>query len=517
MSPDAGTTDRIAVIDFGGQYSQLIARRIREADIHSLLLPHDTPVDELKDLEPKGVILSGGPASVYGEGAPTVDEGLFSLDVPVLGICYGMQLMSHLLPGGDVEKADKCEYGRATVTLDTGTALFRGVTGQTECWMSHGDRVESVPDEFVVAGETENAPVAAMADERRFLYGVQFHPEVTHTEQGQRILENFAYRICGCTGNWTSKQYVTEQIEKIRKAVGENQVICGLSGGVDSSVAAAIVHEAVGNQLTCILVDHGLLRHGEVDEVRHTFEDTFGMDLRVVDARDQFFNRLQGVTDPEEKRSIIGEAFIDVFEEEAERIDGAAYLVQGTIYSDVIESGGATNASTIKSHHNVGGLPEQMGLDLIEPLRSLFKDEVREVGEELGLPEELVWRQPFPGPGLGIRVLGEVTPEKAGILRQADAIIREVIADAGLQREVWQYFATLPNMQSVGVQGDERTYSYTVGVRAVTSEDAMTADWARLPHDVLDTISTRITNEVPDVNRVVYDITSKPPATIEWE
>lgn len=516
MNDTDTTEETVIVLDFGGQYSQLIARRVRDANVKSVLLPYDTPLDDIQKQEPSGIILSGGPASVYGEDAPSIDTGLFELDVPVLGICYGMQLMSHLLPGGTVERAEKREYGSATVSF-TPCPLFDGLEERLECWMSHGDNVVAAPDGFDTVGHTENTSVAAMADEIRGLYGVQFHPEVSHTPQGQQVLENFVYTICNCSPSWTAEHFIEEQIEKIRNGVGEAQVICGLSGGVDSSVAATLVHEAVGDQLTCIFVDHGLLRKDEVAEVQQTFGDTFDMDLHVVKAQDRFFSALHGVADPEEKRKIIGEEFITVFEEEAEAVGDAAYLVQGTIYSDVIESGDAGNAETIKSHHNVGGLPATMGLDLVEPLRDLFKDEVRRVGENLGLPEDLVWRQPFPGPGLGIRVLGEVTPEKVAILQEADAILREEISEAGLQQEVWQYFATLPDMRSVGVMGDERTYSYTVGIRAVTSEDAMSADWARLPHDVLDAVSTRITNEVESVNRVVYDITSKPPATIEWE
>ncbi len=509
--------EMILVLDFGGQYSQLIARRIREANVFSKLVPFDISLEDIKDLDPDGIVLSGGPSSVYEKGFLSVNEDLFDLGVPILGICYGMQLMGGLLPGGEVESAEKREYGSAVMEIDNRMSLFDGVDQKTECWMSHGDRVVEVPEGFKVMGHTSNSPIAAMGNPVLDLYGVQFHPEVTHTARGQDILENFLFKICGCSGDWTTSNFIENKIREIREEVGESKVICGLSGGVDSSVAAKLVHEAIGDQLTSIFVDHGLLRKNEPEEVRETFGKKFDMDLDYVDARDRFFNKLKGIKDPEKKRKIIGEEFIRVFEEEANKIGDAKYLVQGTIYSDVIESGGTDQASVIKSHHNVGGLPEEIGLDIIEPLRSIFKDEVREVGEKLGLPDSIVWRQPFPGPGLGIRVLGEVTRKKVKIVREADAILRKEIKESGLDNEIWQYFAALPPMRSVGVMGDQRTYSYTVGIRAVKSKDAMTADWAKIPHEVLDRISTKITNEVDHVNRVVYDITSKPPATIEWE
>jgi GMP synthase (glutamine-hydrolysing) len=425
--------------------------------------------------------------------------------------------MSHLLPGGEVESAEHREYGNAELIVDQEMDLLAGVGDKIKCWMSHGDRVIELPDGFEVIGHTDNSPVAAIANPEAEFYGVQFHPEVVHTPRGSEILENFLFKVCDCKGDWTAANFVEEQIANIRKEVGEAEVICGLSGGVDSSVAATLVQEAIGEQLTCIFVDHGLLRKGEAQEVKETFGEEFDMKLVYVDAQDRFFNKLEGTADPEEKRKIIGNEFIKVFEEEANKLGEAKYLVQGTIYSDVIESGGTDDSVTIKSHHNVGGLPEDMEFKLIEPLRNIFKDEVREVGEELGIPEEIVWRQPFPGPGLGIRVLGEVTPYKVKIVQKADAILREEIKKAGLDRDIWQYFAALPPMRSVGVMGDERTYNYTIGLRAVKSKDAMTADWARLPYEILEKISTRITNEVKEVNRVVYDITSKPPATIEWE
>ena len=507
----------ILVLDFGAQYSKLIARRVRECNVYSEVLPYNVSVDRIKELNPKGIIFSGGPASVYVEDAPYVDEEIFELGVPIFGICYGMQIMCHTLPGGKVERAESREYGRAMMNVKNEMDIFSDLGKELECWMSHGDRVTQVPKGFEIIGYTENSPAAAVGNQDKGFYGVQFHPEVVHTPRGTEIINNFLYNVCKCQGDWTTTNYIEETVAEIKERVGDAQVICGLSGGVDSSVAAALVHKAIGDQLTCIFVDHGLLRKDEGQEVEETFTKEFDMNLVYVNAQERFLSKLAGVADPEEKRKIIGNEFIRVFEEESAKVGKAKYLVQGTIYSDVIESGGSEGASTIKSHHNVGGLPEDMEFKLIEPLRELFKDEVREVGSELGLPDEIVWRQPFPGPGLGIRVLGEVTEDKLEILKEADYIYRDEIKKAGLGREIWQYFAVLPPMRSVGVMGDGRTYCYTIGLRAVKSKDAMTADWARIPYEVLEKISTRITNEVTQVNRVVYDITSKPPATIEWE
>ena len=506
----------VLVLDFGGQYSKLIARRIREGNVYSEVVPYDIDVERVKEIDPVGIVFSGGPNSVYDEGAPEIDTEIFELGIPILGICYGMQLMCHELDGV-VKRAENKEYGRAMLEVKTAAGILAGLDNELECWMSHADRVEEVPTGFEIIGATDNSPAAAVGNSERGFYGVQFHPEVVHTPRGEEIINNFLYQVCNCSGDWTTANFIEETVAEIKEKVGDKKVICGLSGGVDSSVAAALVHQAIGKQLTCIFVDHGLLRKNEAAEVKETFGHEFDMNLVAVEAQDRFLSKLEGVADPEEKRKVIGNEFIRVFEEEALKVGDAKYLVQGTIYSDVIESGGSDSASTIKSHHNVGGLPEDMEFKLIEPLRELFKDEVREVGEELGLPEEIVWRQPFPGPGLGIRVLREITPEKVEILKEADAIFREEVKKAGMSREIWQYFAVLPPMRSVGVMGDERTYSYTIGLRAVKSKDAMTADWARIPHDVLEKISTAITNEVPQVNRVVYDITSKPPATIEWE
>ena len=505
----------ILVIDFGGQYNQLIARRVRECGVYCEIIPYTYTLEQIKAKNPKGIIFTGGPNSVYAEETPKVDAGVFELGVPVLGICYGHQFMAHTL-GGHVESAGIGEFGKTSVELQTDCSLFKGVEGRNICWMSHNDYVSEVPEGFQTYAMTSECPVAAMINDERKLYGVQFHPEVEHTPFGRKMLSNFLFDICGVKGDWTMASFAKTKIEEIKAAVGDAHVLCALSGGVDSSVAAVLVHKAIGKQLTCVFVDHGLLRKDEGDTVEQVFREKFDMNLIRVNAKDRFLGKLAGVSDPESKRKIIGEEFIRVFEEESKKIGKVDYLVQGTIYPDVVESGTGTSA-TIKSHHNVGGLPEDMDLKLIEPLRELFKDEVRAVGEELGIPSELVWRQPFPGPGLAIRVLGEVTEEKLEITREADAIFREEIAKAGLERKIWQYFACLPNIRSVGVMGDGRTYNHAIALRAVTSSDGMTSDWAHIPFSVLDDISRRIVNEVPGVNRIVYDITSKPPATIEWE
>ncbi len=507
--------EMIIVLDFGGQYNQLIARRIRDLGVYSELLPHNISVEEIKKLNPKGIIFSGGPNSVYEEGSPRCDERIFDLGIPVLGICYGMQLMVHHFQG-KVEKAVLREYGKATVQLSGTSKLYEGLDQEQVVWMSHGDLVVETPPGFVVDVTNPSCPIAGMSDQERNLYAVQFHPEVRHSQYGNEMLHNFIYKICQCEGNWNMDAFIDTAVQKIRSTVGEKQVLCALSGGVDSSVVAALVHKAIGDQLTCMFVDHGLLRKGEAESVMDTFGRDFNMNVIKIDARERFLTKLAGVKDPEQKRKIIGNEFIYVFEEEAGKLDGMDFLAQGTLYTDIIESGTAT-AQTIKSHHNVGGLPEDMKMALIEPLDTLFKDEVRKLGEELGLPAEIVWRQPFPGPGLGIRVIGEITEDKLEIVRESDYILREEIKKAGLDREIWQYFTALPDMRSVGVMGDARTYDYTIGIRAVTSIDGMTADWARIPYDILEKISTRICNEVKGVNRVVYDITSKPPSTIEWE
>jgi len=509
--------DKILVLDFGSQYTQLIARRIREGKVYSEIFPFNASMEKIRDFNPKGIVLSGGPSSVYEEGAPVPDMQIFQLGIPVLGICYGMQLIAHYL-GGKVARAAKREYGQAELIVDNDTDLLKGISQQTKVWMSHGDRLEKMPEGFSVIGHTDNSPVAVMADQHKRLFALQFHPEVVHTVEGIRILHNFVYNICGCKPTWEMASFIDWSVADIRSKVKDKTVICALSGGVDSSVVALLVHKAIKDKLTCIFVDNGLLRKGEAEKVRKTFGEHFHVKMLYVDARERFLDKLKGIKEPEQKRKVIGNEFIAVFEEEAKKIRDAEFLAQGTLYPDVIESVSFKGPSAIiKSHHNVGGLPDVMKLKLIEPLRELFKDEVRILGQQLDLPEDICWRQPFPGPGLAIRCIGEITGRRLEILREADAIVLEEIKTAGLYKSIWQAFAVILPIKSVGVMGDERTYESVVAVRAVTSLDGMTADWAKIPYEVLGKISNRIINEVKGVNRVVFDITSKPPGTIEWE
>jgi len=506
----------VIVLDFGGQYNQLIARRVRECNVYCEVLPFTTSLERIKEIAPKGIIFTGGPASVYEPDAPSCDLGIFSLGIPILGICYGCQLMTYLL-GGKVSKASLREYGKTEISVTTTSKLFKEISANTICWMSHTDYIEKPAAGFKIIANSDSCPIAAIEEEERNLYGVQFHPEVVHTPEGSKMLHNFLYNICKCAGDWVMSSFAEEMVATLRAKIGDKKVLCALSGGVDSSVAAVMISKAVGKQLTCIFVDHGLLRKNEGDEVEEIFSKQFDLNFIRVNAQERFFNKLAGISEPEHKRKIIGEEFIRVFEEEAKKIGTVDYLVQGTIYPDVIESGLGKSAM-IKSHHNVGGLPGYVDFkEIIEPLRNLFKDEVRKAGLELGIPENLVFRQPFPGPGLAIRIIGDITPEKVAILQEADFIYRDEIAKSGLDRSIGQYFAVLTNLRSVGVMGDERTYDYTVALRAVTTTDFMTAEFAELPWDLLGKISNRIVNEVKHVNRICYDITGKPPATIEWE
>ena len=512
------TYDTVLVVDFGAQYAQLIARRVREAHVYSEIVPHRMTASEVQKKNPRAIILSGGPKSVHVEGAPVLDPAIYDLGIPIFGICYGHQLIAQQL-GGEVSRGGRGEYGRALLTRNNETSqLLHDLPSEYSVWMSHFDFVARMPDGFSSSASSPDAPIAVMENAQRKVWAVQFHPEVVHSEYGQKILERFLIELAGCTPNWTMDSIIDTQVAAIRAQVGNARAICGLSGGVDSSVAAALVHKAIGAQLTCVYVDTGLMRKGESEQVVEMFQRNMGIELIHVSAGEKFFNKLAGVVEPEAKRKAIGELFVRIFEENTGGVTDAEFLVQGTLYPDVIESGGSDGtASVIKSHHNVGGLPEDMTLKLVEPLRTLFKDEVRKLGSELGLPDEMVWRQPFPGPGLGVRIIGEVTPERVATLQEADAIVREEVRLAGLEREIWQAFAVLADIRSVGVMGDERTYGHPIIIRAVTSDDAMTADWARLPYDLLEKMSNRIINEVPGINRVVYDVTSKPPGTIEWE